>query len=79
MSPTIFRENGFRFFFFSREESRLHVHVSHADGEAKFWLEPKIELAQNYRLNDRQIQAAEALVRKNEHDIRAAWHKHFGR
>ena len=55
LSPTIFREDGFRFFFFSREESRMHVHVHCADGEAKFWLEPQIELAQNYGLNDRQI------------------------
>jgi hypothetical protein len=53
--------------------------VHHADGEAKFWLEPQIELAQNYGLNDRQIRAAEALVRKHEHDICAAWRKHFGR
>ena len=79
MSPTIFREDGFRFFFFSREESRLHVHVYHADGEAKFWLEPSIELAQNYGLNDRQIRAAEALIRRHEDDIRAAWREHFGR
>ena len=40
MSPTLFRERGYRFFFFSREEARMHVHVYHADGEAKFWLEP---------------------------------------
>lgn len=79
MSPTIFREGGFRFFFFSREESRLHVHVHHPDGEAKFWLEPAIELAQNHGLSDRQVRAAEALVRKHEHDIRAAWSDHFGR
>ncbi len=79
MSPTIFREDGFRFFFFSREELRMHVHVYCADGEAKFWLEPRIELAQNYGLNDRQIRAAEALIRKHEDDIRDAWHKHFGR
>ena len=79
MSPTIFREDGFRFFFFSREESRFHVHVHCADGEAKFWLEPQIELAQNYGLNDRQIRAAETLIRKHENDIRAAWRKHFGR
>ena len=25
MAPTIFREGGFRFFFFSREETRIHV------------------------------------------------------
>jgi hypothetical protein len=45
MAPTIYREGSFRYFFFSREESRMHVHVSHPDGEAKFWLEPAIELA----------------------------------
>lgn len=45
MSPTIFRERGYRFFFFSREESRMHVHVYCGDGEAKYWLEPGIEIA----------------------------------
>ncbi|MGH2702724.1 MAG: DUF4160 domain-containing protein [Actinomycetota bacterium] len=53
--------------------------MHHADGEAKFWVEPQIELAQNYGLSDRQIRAAETLVRKHEHDIRAVWSKHFGR
>jgi hypothetical protein len=57
----------------------MHVHVHCADGEAKFWLEPQIELAQNYGLRDRQIRAAEALIRKHEDDIRTAWRKHFGR
>jgi hypothetical protein len=36
LSPTVFRDGEFRFFFFSREESRIHVHVSRSDGEAKF-------------------------------------------
>jgi len=50
MSRTILREGGFRFYFFSREERRMHVHVQCAEGEAKYWLEPAIELAQNYGL-----------------------------
>ena len=25
MSPTVFKEKGYRFFFFSRDESRMHV------------------------------------------------------
>jgi hypothetical protein len=79
VSPTIFRQDGFRFFFFSREEPRLHVHVHCADGEAKFWLEPAIEVAQNYRLSDRQLKAIEALIRVHESEIRAAWKAHFGR
>ena len=78
MSPTIFREDGYRFYFFSREERRLHVHVQCADGEAKFWLEPRAELAQNFGLNDRQLREVQSLIEVHDHDIRAAWAKHFG-
>ena len=55
MSPTIFREGGFRFYFYSREEPRMHVHAHHAEGEAKFWLEPEIELAENFGLSRRRL------------------------
>jgi len=78
VSPTIFREGGFRFFFFSREEKRLHVHALSADGEAKFWLEPSIELANNYGLNDRQVREALRLTEERKDEIKAAWHAHFG-
>jgi len=56
----------------------MHVHAYCADGEAKFWLEPAIELAHNQGLNERQIRSAESLIRNHEGEIRAAWHKHFG-
>ncbi len=78
MSPTIFREDGFRFYFFSREETRLHIHVHCADGEAKYWLEPHIELAHNAGLNNRQLRTVQSLIEAHEHEIRAAWNKHFG-
>ena len=78
MSPTVFRENGFRFYFFSREETRMHVHVHAARGEAKFWLEPKIELARNYGLSQSQVTAALSLIREHEDEIRKAWKAHFG-
>lgn len=79
MSPTIFREGPFRFYFFSREETRMHVHVHATTGEAKFCLEPRIELAQNYGLGMRQVNAALRLIREHEDDIRKAWKTHFGR
>jgi hypothetical protein len=31
--------------------SRCGSHVQSPDGEAKFWLEPNIELARNYQLS----------------------------
>jgi hypothetical protein len=77
MSPTIFREGGFRFFFFSREERRVHVHVHSANGEAKFWVEPDVELAQNYGLNNSDLKAAETLIKEHRDEIRKAWTRHF--
>lgn len=55
MSPTVFREDEYRFYFFSREESRMHVHIYCGNGEAKFWLEPEIELARNHGLSRKQL------------------------
>ncbi|MEN9456164.1 MAG: hypothetical protein RL210_1683 [Pseudomonadota bacterium] len=78
MAPTVFCEAGFRFFFFSREEPRMHVHVSHSDGEAKFWLEPDIALAQSIGLNERLLRQAKTLIEEHQNDIRSAWQHHFG-
>jgi hypothetical protein len=77
MSPTIFRENGFRFFFFSREETRMHVHVICADGEAKYWLEPGIELAKNFHLSQSQLNKIMQLVEEHLNGLKNAWEKHF--
>ena len=79
MSPTILWSGGYRFYFFSREERRMHVHVHHETGEAKFWLEPEIAVAQNYRLSPARLTAALRLVQEHEDEIRAAWQTHFGR
>lgn len=79
MSPTVFRAGGFRFYFFSREEPRMHVHAQSADGEAKFWLEPAVELAVNYNLKEKDLSKIRQLVEEHKDEIWAAWVKHFGR
>jgi len=77
MSPTVFREKGYRFFFFSREESRMHVHVVSGDGEAKFWLEPDIELAKNYGYSRQQLKEIESLVEDHSDELVRVWKQHF--
>jgi hypothetical protein len=77
VSPTVFLQDGFRFYFFSREEPRRHVHVAHAEGEAKFWLEPEIALALNTGLNAPKLAAALELIRSHEREINDAWQRHF--
>ena len=57
----------------------MHVHVQHAKGEAKVWIEPEIELAESCGLSRGQVAAALRLIREHEDEIRAAWKKHFGR
>lgn len=78
MSPTVFREKGYRFFFFSREETRIHIHVISGDGEAKYWLEPQIELSKNSKYSSKQLNEIKALVEEHENELIAAWQKHFG-
>jgi Domain of unknown function (DUF4160) len=77
VSPTVLRVRGFRFYFFSREEPRAHVHVQHAQGEAKFWIEPAVELHANYGLKAKQLAEAERLTEEHVDEIRRAWAKHF--
>lgn len=78
MSPTVFTEGGFRFYFFSREEQRLHIHVLCDSGEAKFWIEPRIELAGIYGLSENELGRVRKLIEEHEDDIRNAWKRHFG-
>lgn len=78
MAPTVVRDGPFRLFFFSREEARIHVHVAHPDGEAKFWLTPDVSLATSTGLSGRQLRDAEAVVVAHIEEIRNAWNQHFG-
>ena len=78
MSPTVFRERGYRFFFFSREEERMHIHVISGDGEAKFWLEPDIELAKNYHYTRKQLKEIEEMIEEHRGELSRAWQQHFG-
>jgi hypothetical protein len=77
MSPTVFREKGYRFFFFSREESRKHVHVVSGGCEAKFWLEPRIELAEKANYSKVQLKQIETIIEAHYDELISAWQQHF--
>lgn len=77
MSPTVLRKKGYRFFFFSREETRKHVHIYSENGEAKFWLEPEIELAKNHRFTRLELKQIENIIEEYYECFTDAWRKHF--
>jgi hypothetical protein len=78
MSPTILIYGKYRFFFNSREEKRMHVHVQSTDGVAKFWLEPIIALADYYRLSTKELKEITRIIEEKENEFKDSWKKHFG-
>lgn len=69
MSPSIFREKGYRFYFLSNEEERIHIHVTSEDGEAKFWIEPIVSLAVCHGLNPRKLNKIQKIVEEHRNEI----------
>jgi hypothetical protein len=79
MTPSIFREKGYRFYFLSREEERIHIHVTCEDGEAKFWVEPIVSLATSHGLNPRRLNEINKIVEEHNDEITEAWQRHFSK
>lgn len=57
----------------------LHVHVSSPEGEAKFWIEPILALADHTGLSARELAKMQHLVEEHHDEIVRAWHARFGR
>ena len=55
----------------------MHVHVHSLEGEAKYWLEPEIELAINCRFSRRKLKDIENIIEEHFDEFTSAWQKHF--
>lgn len=56
----------------------MHIHVYSPSGEAKFWLEPEIELGISKGFNSRELIEIETQIKEKENEIRKKWNRHFG-
>ena len=79
MSPSVFREKGYRFYFLSNEEDRIHIHVTCESGEAKFWLEPIVSLATYHKLNPKKLGEIQGIIEERKDEIIREWRKHFSK
>lgn len=75
--PTILKIGNLRFFFFSREETRMHIHINSPEGEAKFWLEPQIELALNKKFSEQKLNEIEKIIVEYENEFKSKWTEYF--
>jgi hypothetical protein len=79
--PTIFRQDGFRFFFYSNEgdpREPPHVHVTRDGAEAKFWLGPPVELGRSGGYDAKTLRRLARMVEDHRKVVVEAWHEHFG-
>lgn len=79
MSPKFKQEEGFVFRIFSNEEERKHIHVVKAENEAKFWLEPKTELAENFGFTNKELKKITKMVDDYGDEFKRLYAEHIGR
>ena len=49
------------------------------NGEAKYWLEPQIELTRNYKLSRSQLREIEQIIEEHYDELKTAWQDYFSR
>jgi Domain of unknown function (DUF4160) len=79
--PVVFRDSGFRYFFYSNEgapREPCHIHVEGGGKGAKVWLEPEGSLAESYGFNSVELARIMRVVSERRDLIKRAWDEHFG-
>ncbi len=76
--PTVFRIDGYRFFFWSNENTEPpHVHVEKGGGHAKFWLKDgKLVSSSGFKPAD--LRRIRAILIENMDTISEQWNAYFG-
>ena len=79
MSPVFHREKEYVFKVFSNEEERMHLHIIKAESEAKFWLEPQVELAENYGFSSKELATIQSIIENDTDGFKHKYAVHIGK
>ena len=74
--PTIFKEEGYRFYFYSNEHLPEHIHVEKGDIYLRVVLET-LEVTDSYAVNSKEVKKIVKLVEENRLKIKGAWNEYF--
>lgn len=55
----------------------MHVHVASSEGDAKFWLEPSLALAETHGLPERELTSIAKILERRRDEVERAWRSHF--
>ena len=74
--PTIFKIDGYRFFFFSDEHTPEHIHIEKADAYARIEIE-NLKVTDSYNLNSKELKKLLKLVTEYRDKLQGAWNEYF--
>lgn len=75
--PTVLREDGFRFYFYSHETTEPpHIHIDKDGSSAKFWLED-ISLARNIGFCAKELSKIRYIILENQKMFLEKWNGYF--
>jgi hypothetical protein len=78
--PTLLVINGFRFFFYSNENSEpIHVHVTKGSANGKIWLLTNIEIAYMNGFTNSEIKMIMETIITHSKTFKAKWNEHFNK
>ena len=77
--PTVLREHGFRFHFFSEEHLPIHIHVKKGGSRARIVLEPIIEIDKNYGFSPPEMRKIMQIISEHYEHLIEQWYETFGR
>ncbi len=75
--PTVFTQNGFRFFIPTHDHAPAHVHVAKAGGQAEFNLLP-VEVVKTKNMKMSEINEAFVIACQHQSQLVKAWEEIHG-
>jgi hypothetical protein len=76
--PTVLRVGPYNFVFYGSDAGEPpHVHVKRDRQEAKFWIDPLIELENNHGFAPHELTIVRKLVEEHREFLLEKWHEFF--
>ena len=74
--PTVYRKNGYRFFFFSDEHLPRHIHIEKGDSYVRIELET-LNVTDSYKISSKEISKLKKLMEENRKMFKEVWDEYF--
>ena len=75
--PTVYREKGYRFFFYSIEHLPIHIHIEKENKTAKYDLIPIVDLVKSNGFNSSELKEIRTIIENNTELLILKWNEYF--